>query len=269
MEKYLLKLFIFIFICLIFHAILLGGNDGNINKILVPFASPAILDGFLNDWNDAAYDSLSVENGYVRDEYEYPKNDNDLNIFLYIKHDGHFLYMGLKIMDNFVIRNKINPLSTRQINDLIRLYFDADLDRMRTENSKEGFTCRFFASGNMICDFSDENNHGIDFFSIQTNDGWNAEIKIPFISFDIEGGSLDRPLTPGQIINFNLLYYDEDSDNFSDSRLDWEYASGHWLSKLKSHWGVLFFEKDILETKQKKSKTSPMFYMLKELYCDY
>jgi hypothetical protein len=252
----------FVFIYIISVEIVYSAQRNDVKHIKIPWATPALIDGILDDWNDAVCDSLIADNSIVM--MEYPENSFDAGVIFYLKHDGSNLYMGFDIYDDYVCN--YSPEKRAAYHDLLRLFYNADHDDKRTERTKEGFEINFYPYGDIKIDLVSSR---IDFINqteyniTHTNEGWIVEIKIPFAFFDTKDGFGENIIKPGQTMKFNLLYTDFEPENLKKTRLCW--MNGRWAKELP-FWGILTLDKNKSEIYKKDIFSSPTWKLLKEFF---
>jgi hypothetical protein len=207
--------------------------DASIKKnVVCPISSSPEIDGNLDDWKNDRFYNLNHINSYTNGS-AFRDLANFSSIYS-IKYDKEFLYIAFKIIDDHIL----DP-------DNFNLQFDADCDSIKNENSEEGFSCYFFANGNITA----SNNlilPQITYFSTFNKfDNWIGELKIPLIVFDTQNGVGKKNIIPGDYIQFNIGYEDHDpAIGFHDTfytcyglvRLEWG-----WGTQKYKWWAILNF----------------------------
>ncbi len=221
----------------------IGANipDACIKKTIVcPISSSPVIDGNLEDWKNDRFYRLDHINSYTNGP-----GFQDLTNFSMIystKYDKDFLYFAFKVEDDHLMSA-----------DNFNLIFDADFDSIKNEFSKEGFSCYFFAKGDM----SSSNNDILQQFtyssSFNKKDIWMGELKIPLKVLDIKNGEGEKNINPGDSIQFNIGYEDHDPyvslTCYGIARSEWGWGG----SQVYRWWAVLKFENTEMKNNNKIS----------------
>jgi hypothetical protein len=163
-------------------------------------------------WHRITHDMVNVAKPFPSDD------DEDASMEFACFANSKYLYFGAKVMDDKVIVDG----GTWWQEDAIEVYIDGGNEKGAAYDNND-IQLGMVADGESTdgvnnapaVQIGDLEAAGFEFTTIETNDGWELEAKIPLDPFDIKAAD-------GVIIGFNVHYNDDDDGGATrEHKLNW------------------------------------------------